>query len=443
MTQVTRSGTELALRPEEELVPCDHWLSWLKNLALESIRKAHLALRAGWKYGAAEFWMVLIAHALLNFSLKEAANRLNRLLWHQFNAHRRHKARPRRYTSSLEQWELKCPNADQVRKYRNSLPDWVVSILNRYIFERQVDYALEHKLITRTIDLLVDNTDQWYYGGDRHRANPFITKGHNGPGTSRKRKYLALMLKRGTMYLYVGCSLVQKGASNVPGIFATADWLLAKGFQVRHLLADRWLPTHELLSQLPARGITFIGLYKKWAPIKRVIEAYIKKGGKGRHIMPYAIHGAPATCYGQAPVQAWIIFANGQGRKLRDIRREYLSGQKSLADCAREVMPVITTVPPPPSPRARQVWAEDTCRAYKDRWHIETGFRDLNRLAPPSNARTNGRKLFICAVRYWVFNAWQLERARRKRLRRCPRSWRKEPTLREFTQGVLVLEVGV
>ncbi len=43
MTQVTLSGTELVLRPEEELVPCDHWLSWLKNLALECVRKAHLA----------------------------------------------------------------------------------------------------------------------------------------------------------------------------------------------------------------------------------------------------------------------------------------------------------------------------------------------------------------------------------------------------------------
>jgi hypothetical protein len=442
MTQATLSGTELPLRPEEELVPYDHWLSWLKNLALECIRNAHLALKKGWKHDAIACWMVLIAHALFNLPLGETADRLNKLLWRQHNARLRHKVKPRTYKGRRVRKDRKCPNGDQVRNYRNALPDWVVKRLNRFIFERQLDYALQEELITTNIDLIADNTDQWYYGGDRYPVNPFITAGYNGPGTKHKRKYLALMLKCGTTYLYVGCVLVKKGASNVPDILGTADWLLAKGFKIRHLLADRWFPTHELLSHLPRRGITYIGPYKKWAPVRRAIEAYIKKGGKGKYILPYAIHGAPATCYGQAPVQCWIIFANGQGRRLRGIRRDYLSGKESLADCVKEIMPVLTTAPPPSGPRARQVWAEDTCRAYNARWHVETGFRDLNRLAPPSNARTNGRKLFMCAVRYWVFNAWQLERAKRRRLRRCPKVWRKGPTLRQFTEGVLALEVG-
>ncbi len=52
MTQTTLSGTELALCPEEELVPYDYWLSWLKNPALECIRKAYLGLKKGWNYDA-------------------------------------------------------------------------------------------------------------------------------------------------------------------------------------------------------------------------------------------------------------------------------------------------------------------------------------------------------------------------------------------------------
>ncbi len=40
MNQVTLSGTELHLQPEEELIPYDYWLSWLKNLALECVCKA-------------------------------------------------------------------------------------------------------------------------------------------------------------------------------------------------------------------------------------------------------------------------------------------------------------------------------------------------------------------------------------------------------------------
>ena len=441
MTAITTSGLELALRPEEELVPYDHWLSWLKNLALDCVRKAHLALHVGWKYSAAEFWMVLIAHALFSLSLEETANRLNRILWSQYNTRRRHKAKPRKYGKGKRR-ERKCPNGDQVRNYRNALPNWVVNDLNRFIFAHQVDYALDNGLISTEIDLLADNTDQWYYGGEQYPDNPFITKGWNGPGTSRKRKYLAIMLKCGTTYLFVGCSLVAKGTSNVPDLLATADWLLAKGFKIRHLLADRWFPTHELLSQLPARGITYIGPYKKWAPVRRAIESFIKKGGKGKYIMPYQIRGATAAHYGQAPVDVYLIFANGQGRKMRDIRREYLSGEKTLKECVKEVMPILTTERPPSGPRARQAWAENICRLYKDRWHIETGFRDLNRIAPPSNARTNERKLLMCAVRFWVFNAWQLERAKRKRLRRVPKIWKKGPTLRQFAGGVLQQEVA-
>ncbi len=242
MTEVTQSGTELTLRPEEELVPYDHWLSWLKNLALDCIRKAHLPLRAWWKYTATEFWMVLIAHALLNISLDDAANRLNKLVWLQYNAYRRHKAMARLLQRSPKRRERKCPNGDQVRVYRNRLPQWVVKCLNRFIFEQQLDYALAHKLITKHVNLLADNTDQWYYGGERYPSNPFITAGYNGSGTKYKRKNLALMLKCGTTYLYVGCTLVKKGAFNVPDFLATADWLLARGFKIRHLLADRWFP---------------------------------------------------------------------------------------------------------------------------------------------------------------------------------------------------------
>src|SRR5271157_1391253 len=266
MTQITTSGTELHLRPEEESVPYDNWLTQLKNLALECVRAAHLPLKKGKKHDAGARWMVLIAHALMDLSLSEASNRLDELLWAQANLHRRHKLNPTQYAGTRVRRERKCPNGDQVRKYRNTLPALVLKKLNRFIFERQLDYALDHKLISMQVDLLVDNTDQWYYGGDRYPANSFITKGQNGPGTSRKRKYLAIMLKCGTTYLFVGHSLIKKGASNVPDILSTADWLIKRGFKIRYLLADRWFPTFELLAGLQPRGIKYIGRTRNMRP---------------------------------------------------------------------------------------------------------------------------------------------------------------------------------
>jgi len=439
MTTNTKSGNELLLKPAEESVPYDNWLSWLKRFAVNCITKNHLPIKVGKFYSADNFWMVIIVHALMNLSLDEASDRLNQILWDKENSHRRHKISPTEYKGKFKRRKRKCPNGDQTRKYRNTLPNWLVKNLNRYIFEQQIDFAKKEKLITNELDILIDNTDQWYYGKDRYPANPFITKGYNGPGTSRKRKYLGIMLKSGTTYLYCGVDIIKKSHSNVPFILETIDWLIKKGFKIRYLIGDRWFPTIELLSELPSRKIDYIGPYKKWAPVRRIIEHYIKKGGS--YIVPYTIKGATKTNYGKPGIQIWLILTNRQGRRLREIRRDYKTKVKTLDECVKEIMVMATTVRPPVGKKKRQGWAVQICRVYDHRWQIETGFRDLNRISPPSNARTNTRKLFMCSARYWVYNAWQLERAKRRKLRRCPKSWKKGPTLRRFTD--CTIQIGV
>lgn len=439
MKSNTLSGNELLLKPAEESVPYDNWLLWLKSFAINCVKKNHFPINVGKFYTANDFWMVLIIHALLNQSLDEASDRLNQMLWNEENSHRRYKISPPEYNGKFKRRKRKCPNGDQTRKYRNTLPKWLVKNLNRFIFGQQIDFALKEKLITNEIDMIVDNTDQWYYGNDRYPDNLFITKGHNGPGTSRKRKYLGIMLKCGTTYLYCGVDIIKKKHSNVPFILETADWLIGKGYKIRYLIGDRWFPTVELLKELPSREIHYIGPYKKWAPVKRIIKKYIMHGGK--YIVPYTIKGAPKKHYNKSGIQIWLILTNRQGRRLRDIRRDYLKKQKSLDECMKEIMVMATTNAPPSGKKKSQGWAVQICRVYDHRWQIETGFRDLNRISPPSNARTNTRKLFMCSVRYWVYNAWQLERAKRRRLRRCPKSWKKGPTLRRFTD--CAVQMGV
>ena len=427
------------LHPAEESVLYEHWLTWLKNLAVECVKKAHLPVSIGRKYAAEDFWMILIIHTMMNVSLDEASDQLNQILWDQTNLRRRHKTRPKNYAGKIRRSERKCPNGDQARKYRNSLPNWLVQGLNRYVFERQIDYALREGLISETLDVLVDNTDQWYYGSDRYPANPFITKGYNGPGTSRKRNYLGLMIKSGTTCLYCGVDIIKKKHSNVPFIMDTIDWLVQKGITVRYLVGDRWFPTYELLQELPARGVHYVGPYKKFPKVKRIIWDYIKRGGD--YIVPYTIRGAPAQHYNKLGINVWLILTNRQGRRLRDIRSDHSSGRSTADESTKEIMVMMTTVPPPLGGRKRQGWSVQICRVYDRRWQIETGFRDLNRVSPSSNARTNTRKLFMSSVRYWAFNSWQLERARRKKLRHCPKSWKRGPTLRRFTYCVIQLEV--
>lgn len=431
---------EIQLQPAEESCPYYQWLQWLINLADFCVKKAHLKNHQGYKYQATNHWMGLIFFSFQDLSLDESADRLNDILWEVEWRHQRRKVQPKSFNGSGNRKERKCPNGDQLRKYRNTLPKWVIDRLNHFIFDCQIEYALEHGLISSRVEVIVDNTDEWYYGCHRYPKDQYITQGHNGPGTKRKRKYLGIMLKSGMTYLYCGVDIIKKKHSNVPKILEIIDWLIQKGFTITNVLGDRWFPTYELLAELQVRGVTYVGPYKKYAPVKKALIYYLNHGGK--YIIPYTIRGAPAKFYHSPGIQCTLIITNGRGRRLRDVRKDYLSGIKTQKECLKELMVMLITQKPPTGKKRRQGWATQIFRRYKHRWQIETGFRDLNRIAPPSNAHTNERKLFMACVRYWVYNCWQLERAKRRQLRRCPKSWKKGPTLRRFTYCVTRQEAG-
>ena len=435
MSKLTTSGTELALIPAEESCPYEYWVPWLKNLALEIINKTHISRKIGYKYSAEDFWEVLILHTLMHLSIDEASNELNRIKWEQLNRHRRRKRLPKIICSKTRKFERLCPHGDQVRKYRQSLPMWVVKKLNQIIFMAQINYALREGLIDRNVSILVDNNNQWYYGSDRFPANPLINKSNKGPGTSRRRNYLGIMIRSGKTSLYCGVSIIKKGHSNVPDIMQCIDQLILEGFQIDYVLGDRWFPTYEFFAELNIRGIYYVGPYKKWAPIKRIIEDFLNKGGD--YIRKYTIKGAPVKYYRLPGIPVWLILTNRQGRRLRDIRRDIKRKRLILEDAMKEIMVMVTTFPPPAGNKQRQGWAVGICRKYDRRWQIETGFRDLNRISPPSNAHTNARKFLMRSVQYWAYNAWQLERAKRKRKRRIPKSWKQGPTLRQFSHAQL------
>jgi hypothetical protein len=434
----TNTGSKVPPLSVEETVPYDHWLSWLKNLAIDCINNFHLSKKSGYKHDAVAMWEVIILSALLALSFDEAADQLNDLLWKELTDHQRRKKGPKQYKGMVVRRERLCPNGDQIRKYRNLLPNYVLENLNRSIFDQQLRYAEEHLLISNKITILVDDTQEWYYGKDRYPQNPFITGGHNGPGTNRKRKYLGMMLKSGSTYLYCGVELLKKGASEIPFIMATLDHLIQRGYIIDNVLADRWFPTFNMFSELNARGIHYIGPYKKMAPIKKIILKYLVDGKQ--YIVPYVIKGAPAKCYHLPQQQVWLILTNRQGRRLREIRSDYLKGILTQQDAMKEIFVIVTNIPPPKGKKAQQGWAVKVCHAYDSRWNIETGFRDSNRIGSLSNARKNVRKFFMFSLRFWIFNAWHIERAKRHRLKHVPKSWKKGPTLRTFGRKIAQLE---
>lgn len=161
-------------------------------------------------------------------------------------------------------------------------------------------------------------------------------------------------------------------------------------------------PTFDLLAALRQRGIPYLGPYKRYPNIRKLVIKFLKGGGN--YIFPSKICGAPKARKGRPSIDVTFILTNPRGRRLSEIRADYLSGAKSEADSLKEIMVMVTTDKPPKSKKVRQRWAVRLCQRYHVRWQIETGFRDVKRMVPESNARTNARKLLMFSARFWGFN---------------------------------------
>lgn len=109
----TNARSKISPLSVEETVLYNQWLSWLKNLANNCIHHLHLSKKGGYKHKAMDVWKVIILSALLILSFDEDA---------------------------IVRQERLCPNGDQVRKYRNSLPKYVLENLIRTIFDLQLKY---------------------------------------------------------------------------------------------------------------------------------------------------------------------------------------------------------------------------------------------------------------------------------------------------------------
>jgi len=441
MNVITTSGTEYLLHTAEKQCPMNYWVSELKNLALSIIKKYHLRRFIGKKYSAEDFWGVLILHTLMDLSIDEASTNLNADYWEKMNRRLRKKKYPKQFAGEIPRKERMVPNGDQVRKYRNTLPMWLTKKLNSVIFDAQLQYALEMGLISKELCVIIDDNDEWYYGNDRFPANQYINKSNKGPGTSRRRKYCAVMVRSKNTSLFIGTEIIRKHCSNVPFILNCIDRLILTGFKITFVMGDRWFPTYSLLSALHARSIKYIGPYKKWSGIKKQIIDYLENGGD--YVRNYTIKGAPAKFYHSPKIQVTLIFTNRQGRRLRDIRADYLHDRSTLTERIKEIMVMMTTFIPPKGSKRRQGWAVGICRKYDRRWQIETGFKDLNRMGPPSNSRTNSRKYFMRSSQYWVYNAWQLERAKRRKMKAKFKSWKRGPTFRHFATLQVRMNIAI
>lgn len=433
MTLFQRSEYKISLVPAEELVPIIDWYDFLLNVADRCLKKANITLReGGYRHDDKTYWRVLVFMVMNHLNVKDASDDLDDLLWDR-EEKRGRPGRPKgrkKLGGKYPRRERLTPNESQVNEYRRDLAENLKVDLVDHVFNAQIEVTRELGLIKDVIEVYVDYTNEWYYGKDEFPSNPFITGVNNGPGTSKARKFCALMISSGSAWLFAGVFLTQKGKKKAPDVADAIQKLHEVGFTIKRVFGDREFSNYDLIARLHQLGIPYTGTIKKSPNVKKKVDKLLTK--RCKQVAPHTLNPHAQTFYKLGPVKVHLIMKTDPGKRVRDVQRDLKAGNITLAEARKKIHVFVTTEQPPREKKKLVRWGINLATGFRRRWRIETGFRDANRFFPTSHARSNGTKVLMIALRMFTYNAWQIERARRRRLRRVPKVWKKGPTLQRF-----------
>lgn len=415
----------MILRPAEELVPREDWYAFLKKVAKKLVKDLKKSISGkGYKYTDENYWEVLVYKVLNDLPTGEAADSLNEKLYEHSGEI------PKQIGGKSPRFERKVPNESDVNKFIRKMPNWLQETLIDRVFKAQFDVAKELRLVGDEVEAYFDFHEFDYYGKDRFPDNPSIVGTFKGAGTNRARKYNELMISSGNVKLYVALHLVEKGEPKEQWMAEMLEMLLSWGLTVKKVMADREYSTYDVLAIMKRFGIFYTGAMKKTPTIKDKVDKYLD--GKCLAVVPVELEPSQAVRNDVGPMKVHAIMKSDDGKSIKQIRKDLRVGKITRAQARKQIHVFITTVKPPREKKKLVKWGMDEIRKYRRRWRIESGFRDSDSCTPSTRARTNKEKTFAVFLDRFAFNAWQVQKGLRKRLRHVPASWRRGPTLKRF-----------
>jgi hypothetical protein len=272
----------------------------------------------------------------------------------------------------------------------------------RECLHAQLKEALELRLISKKVNVLIDFTEHPYYG---KRTDKMIKGTSRQKGTRRMRHYLGFSILSKGNHLFVGLEHVASGESKVPIIIKFLDNLLTIGFELNYVLMDREFYRTGLLASIKKRGGNVLIPAKAYKKIKKIIEEYLT--GAGNRVRKYTFSTAPGSKY-KTSQHVYLIINSKKGHSLQDIKRDFRKGKLSLIDARKIIYTIMTTE----KPRGKKSsWASRTSRFYDRRWLIETGFSDINRIGRRWKSNYDNVRYLDMLARMLLYNSWKLNRA--------------------------------
>lgn len=309
------------------------------------------------------------------------------------------KGRRKIFTDGRKKREV--PHQTEVNKYLRKIGLNFARKILQECLDAQLKDALEQKIISRKINILIDFTEHPYYG---KRNDPMIKGTPRQKGTRKMRHYLGFSILSRKVHLYAGLEHVSQGQSKIPIIIQFLDHLLDLGFELKYVLMDREFYRAELLDAVKKRGGNVLIPAKFYKKIKLFIEQYLK--GTGNRVRKYTF-STSAGAKRKFSKNVYLIIKAKRGFSLQSVKNTFQKEKISLKDARQKLFAIMTTEKPRGNTSS---WASHTSLFYRQRWLIETGFSDLNRINRTWKSNHDNVRYVDILARMLLYNSWKINR---------------------------------
>jgi hypothetical protein len=390
----------------------DSNLSFFKNFCEEiksrlwKVKKPKFRL-----YETEDFLKVFFFSEISGISIRNASETLNKYYV------RKRRGRIKIFSDGRKRRVI--PHQTDVNKFLRRINLGRARNILRACLDNQLKEALQMNLISNKVDILIDFTEHAYYG---KREDKMIKGTNRQKGTKKMRHYLAFSIFSRNTHLFAGLRQVATGQSKIPIIIKFIEHLLDIGFQLGFVIMDREFYRAEILDEVKGMGGNVLIPAKNYKKISALKEEYLK--GIGRRIRKYTLSSA-AEAKLRYFQNVFLVFNAKKEFSLLDIKRQFQQGKLSLKEASKNVYAIMTTKKPKGKESS---WACRNSRYYKKRWHIEAGFRDLNKFGPRWRSKHDNVRYLDMLARMLLYNSWKANRAL---LKKCKK---KIFTSRDWTQ---------
>jgi len=373
----------------------DYSLLFFKNFCNEIKSRMWYKKKPKFKlYGMEDFLRVFIYSEMCGISIRNASEVLNKFYL------RKKRGRVKIFSDGRKRRIV--PHQTDVNKFLRRISLVRARNILRACLDNQLKEALQMNIISNKVDILIDFTEHAYYG---KREDKMIKGTNRQKGTKKMRHYLAFSVLSKNVHLFAGLRQVATGQSKIPIVIEFIEHLLNIGFKLGFVIMDREFYRAEILDEVKGMGGNVLIPAKNYKKVSELKEEYLK--GIGGRIRKYTFSSATEAKFRYFQ-NVFLIFNAKKKFSLLDIKRQFQQGKLSLKEASKNVYAIMTTKKPKGKESS---WASRSSKYYKKRWHIEAGFRDLNKFGPRWRSRYDNVRYLDMLARMLLYNSWKVNRA--------------------------------